>query len=284
MKTKILALGVLACLLFVGCNKDDNDKNESFNSSDVVTASKIDLISDDVSQIVETQSDETAAGRSTATTENFLSDCADVTTTISGNTVTRTLDFGLTNCTLNNGNTVRGKIILTFTNDWTALTRTINYTFENFYHNDRHVEGNRTVIRRILPNGHPQSTINLDMTVTTPDGAVYTLDGERVREFSEGYGNADLSDNVFLVSGNWTTTLPNGVTHSKTVVAATPLKIKSGCYEDPSGHHRLEIVSGILTVVRNTNTAVIDYGNGACDNLGTISINGGTAVTFTLRN
>lgn len=282
MKTKILALGMVSCFLFVGCNKDDN--NENIKSADVVSSSKIDPISDDVSEIVETQSNETAAGRSSSATENFLSDCATVTTTQSGNTVTRTIDFGTTNCTLNNGNTVRGKIILTFTNDWTALTRTINYAFENFYHNDRHVEGNRTVVRTILPNGHPQATINLNMTVTTPEGAVYTRVGNRVREFSEGYNNGNISDNVFLVSGSWTTTLPSGVSHSATISDSSPLKIKCSCAQPVFNQHRFEIVSGILTVVRNSNTAVIDYGNGDCDNIGTISINGGPAITFTLRN
>ena len=282
MKTKILALGMVSCFLFVGCNKDDNNGN--IKSADVVSSSKIDPISDDVSEIVETQSNETAAGRSSSATENFLSDCATVTTTQSGNTVTRTIDFGTTNCTLNNGNTVRGKIILTFTNDWTALTRTINYAFENFYHNDRHVEGNRTVVKTILPNGHPQATINLNMTVTTPEGAVYTRVGNRIREFSEGYGNGDISDNVFLVSGSWTTTLPSSISHTATISASSPLKIKCSCTQPILTQHRFEIVSGILTVVRNSNTAVIDYGNGECDNVGTISINGGPAITFVLRN
>ena len=153
----------------------------------------------------------------------------------------------------------------------------------NFYHNDRHVEGNRTVVRTILPNGHPQSTINLNMTVTTTDGAVYTVVGNRVREFSEGYGNNDIADNVFLVSGSWTTTLPSGVIHSNTVATASPLKIKCSCYQ-LLNQHRFEIVSGVLTIERNTNTAVIDYGDGTCDNTGTITINGGTPTTFTLRN
>jgi hypothetical protein len=282
MKTKILALGMVSCFLFVGCNKDDN--TGTIKSADVVSSSKIDPISDDVSQIVETQSNEIAAGRSAAVAEDFLSDCATVTTTTSGNTVTRTINFGDTNCTLNNGNTVRGKIILTFTNDWAATTRTINYSFENFYHNDRHVEGNRHVVRTILPNGHPQATITLNMTVTTPEGAVYTRNGNRVREFSEGYGTSDISDNVFLVSGNWVTTLPSGVSHSASIATSAPLKIKCNCTQPILSQHRFEIVSGVLTIVRNSNTAVIDYGNGDCDNTGTITINNGAPITFTLRN
>jgi len=144
MKTKILALGMLACFMFVGCNKDDNEKTTTIESGDIVANAKIDNVADDVAQIVENQSNATPAGRYSSLT----SDCLTVTTTQSGDTFTRTLDYGSTNCLLDNGNYVRGKIIITFMNDFTALTRTLNYSFENFYHNDRHIEGNRTVVKQ----------------------------------------------------------------------------------------------------------------------------------------
>ncbi|NHM05771.1 hypothetical protein G4D82_00930 [Flavobacterium sp. CYK-4] len=281
MKTRILMLGLLCSFWLISCNKDD-DKNSSNGSSEFISSTDVDVISDDVSQIVELESDQTASNRLTSATENFLGNCAQVTTSVSGNIVTRTIDFGTSNCTLNNGNTVRGKIILTFTNDWDATTRTINYSFENFYHNDNHVEGNRNVVKTILPSGHPQTTISLDMTVTTPSNAVYTVTGNRVREFAEGYGNNILADNVFLVHGNWTTTLPNGNTHSHSVNEESPLRIIYSC-DQTVGRRRFEIVSGIATITRNNNTAVINYGDGQCDGVGTISINGGAAITFTLR-
>lgn len=283
MKTKFLMMSAVLALMVTACSKDDKN-NSSDSSSDFISSTNMDVISDDVSQIVELESDETTpSNRLTTNADNFLSNCAQVTTEVSGNTVTRTINFGETNCTLNNGNDVRGKIILTFTNDWSAATRTINYSFENFYHNDNHVEGNRSVVKTILANGHPQTTISLDMTVTTPNNSVYTIEGNRVREFVEGYGNGILADNVFQVHGSWSTTLPNGNVHSHTINEITPLRILYSCNQI-LGRHRFEIVSGIVTIVRNSNTAVIDYGNGQCDNQGTISINGGTPITFTLRH
>lgn len=282
MKTKILMLGILCSLLFIRCNSDD--KNDNSNpSSEFISSTDMDVISDDVAQIVEQESNETASNRLSSDDDNFLGNCAQITTTFSGNMVTRMIDFGATNCTLNNGNTVRGKIILTFTNDWAASTRTINYSFDNFYHNDNHVEGNRNVVKTILPSGHPQATISLDMTVTTPNNQVYTMEGSRVREFVEGYNTLRIDDNVFSVSGNWSTTLPNSSTHSHTIDTASPLRIVYSCNQ-VLGRHRFEVVSGIVTIVKNSNTAVINYGNGQCDGVGTISINGGAAVTFTLRH
>jgi len=36
------------------------------------------------------------------------------------------------------------------------------------------------------------------------------------------------------------------------------------------------IVLGVITIVRNGNTATLDYGDGACDNLAVLTVNGNT--------
>lgn len=264
MKAKNVVFGMLLSLLIISCNKDDNQTASSMNAQEVAENAKIDDVSDDVLQIVESQSSETAAGRSAGGTQSFLSDCTTVNTVQSGNTWTRTIDFGSTNCVLFNGNRVRGKIIITFTNDFDAANRTISYAFDNFYHNDRHVEGNRTVVKVILPNNHPQATIALDMTVTTPTGSVYHRTGQRVREFTAGYETPYiLLDNEFSITGNWTTTLPSGNIHTANI--DTPVVVKWNCPH---------IVSGTITFVRTNGTGILDYGNGACDDQATVTING----------
>lgn len=263
MKTKFLVFGLVSCFLFVSCNKDEQTSS-AINAADVAANVKMDNISDDVLQVVESQSNETLSGKANLVNDSFLTSCATVSTLQSGTTWTRTVDFGTTNCMLANGNNVRGKIILTFTSDFLALTRTITYAFENFYHNDRHVEGIRTVVKTVLANGHPQATINLNMTVTNTDGSVFTRIGTRVREFSEGYATPfNLADNVFSITGNWATTLPSGISHTATITS--PIIIKWSC---PN------IVSGAVTFVRNTSSAFLDYGDGTCDNQATITING----------
>lgn len=272
MKSKIVMLAFITCLLFVGC---DNEKTNSIVSgADIESDTKIDAISDDVLQIIESQSNDVAAsaGRTNSNSGGYLTNCATVNTVVDGNSRTRTVDFGSTNCTLANGNLVRGKIIITFTNDFDALTRTINYSFENFYHNDRRVEGSRTVVKTILQNGSPQATINLNMTVTYANGSVFTRIGERVREFTDGYTTTVLTDNVFSITGNWKTTLPSGTLHTTTITK--PLIAKWAC---PN------IVSGTISIVRTGNPWILDYGNGDCDNKATLTINGETQ-NFILRN
>lgn len=264
MKTKILVLSLMATFFFISCNKDETTPAVLINSDDVVENAKIDNISDDVLQIVESQSNEEIGGRGIATAENFLTNCATVSTVQLENTWTRTVDFGSENCTLLNGNTVRGKIIIVFTNNFSASTRTISYSFDNFYHNDRHVEGNRTVVRTILANGHPQATIDMNLTITNPAGGVYTRVGTRVREFTEGYSTPFIiADNVFSITGTWTTTLPNGMMHIATITS--PVIRKMDC---------LFRVQGTISFTRNNNLAILDFGNGDCDNLATITVNG----------
>lgn len=265
-------LAMISFLLIISCDKEE--KPSVVSGSDIESDTKIDAISDDVLQIVESQSNDVvaSAGRTNSNSGSFLTNCATVNTVVDGDSRTRTVDFGTTNCTLYNGNLVRGKIIINFINDFDALTRTINYTFENFYHNDRQVAGSRTVVKTILQNGNRQATINLNMTVTYPNGNIYTRVGERVREFTEGYGTTILTDNVFSITGNWKTTLPNGTLHSTTITK--PLIVKWSC---PN------IVSGTISIVRTGAPWILDYGNGECDNKATLSINGETQ-NFTLRN
>jgi len=266
MKTQKLIVGLLLSLAIISCNKDDDNTQPvvPINQQEVAANAQMDDISDDVLQIVESQSDSEPANRLSGSAQNFMSQCATVTTTQSGDTWIRTIDFGDTNCMLLNGNTVRGKIIITFNNDFDAATRTIAYAFDNFYHNDRHVEGNRTVVKTRSANNHPQATITLDMTVTTPAGAVFHRTGQRVREFTQGYDTPfNLSDNAFSITGNWTTTFPNGTTSSATITS--PLIIQWNC---------AHILSGTISFTRNTNSAILDYGDGTCDNQATVTING----------
>ena len=275
MKTRILVLGFIAILFMVSCSKNEKETSSSMNSSDIVANAKIDNIGDDVAQIVDSQSNATEAGRYSSLT----SGCLNVSTTQNGSTWTRTLDYGTTNCLLNNGNYVRGKIIIIFQDDFDATTRTLNFSFENFYHNDRHVEGNRTVVKTRLENGHIKADIDLNMTITNPDGRVLIRTGHRIREYNP-------VNNEFTVTGSWmTTNQSSGVTHTNTISDTSPLRIVYSCQQE-QGQNRYEIVRGLITITKSNsnNTAVIDYGDGNCDNTGTITINGGSPITFILRN
>jgi hypothetical protein len=110
--------------------------------------------------------------------------------------------------------------------------------------------------------------MNMDMTATFPDGRVFTRVGQRVREIIEGYGTVSWTDNVYKVTGSWTTTFPN--TSLQTSTITTPLIVKMSCV----AVNKPLIVQGVITYVRGDRTATLDFGNGECDNTAVFTING----------
>lgn len=268
-----MLFGMMLFLMpFISCNKDDDEGNSSNLTAEETTVSaKIDEITDDVSKIIEDQYNVQVNARERRNPPaQFLPDCATVTMTISGTTWTRTIDFGTSGCAMPNGNILKGIIIVSGSIDFSQPSHTISYSFVDFYHNAKLIQGNKTVVRTLQSTTinqeiHPVSTMTMDMSVTYPNGNVYTRVGTRVREMVEGFATPLVwLDNVFAITGNWTTTLPGGAVQSATITA--PLKIRMNCNY---------IVSGILTVVRNNVTAVLNYGNQEdCDNQATVTING----------
>lgn len=276
MKIKNLVLGLTLSLFILSCSNDD--KTSSTEMSDAKVSTEIDVATEDVSKIIEDQfalQVNPTAGKSMDNNLETLPLCATVTIQLTATTWTRTVVFD--NCELPNGNVLDGTIIVSGSLNFDAPSHTISYSFVDFHHNNILIEGNRTVVRTFQSTAqlnvpHPVATMSIDMTVTFPNGNSYHRVGNRVREMIEGFGTPMVwSDNIFSITGSWTTTFPAG-TSTSTITA--PLRVRTNC---PF------IVRGIVTTVRNNNTAVLDYGNGECDNQATLTING-TTTTITLGN
>lgn len=251
MKQGILFLvGCLLCM--TACQNEDTIATIDEVAIDDALAQRsaeIDLISDDIGIIVEEayQEDESYV--------SFLPECVTITTEISAGFRQRTLDFG-DGCELPNGNIVGGIIVMRHEVDSNPARRDISVTFDNFTRNGVLIEGSRS-IERVLSNeaGNPQSTAVVNMQVTWPNGATATREGTRIREWIEGFGSGTWSDNVFIITGNLTTTGVLGNTHAATIT--TPLRREMVC---------VFIVSGTIELSRNNATGTLTYGDGSCDN------------------
>jgi hypothetical protein len=289
MKTKILLFGLCLSLLTVGCSKKDDNANDNITAEEVGLNAKIDASNNDVQNLVENEFDATNVSGLTGKNEfeaqsSALPTCVTVTRVPAfgtmptvGQVVTKTIDFGTAGCPLPNGNVLKGKIIITFTYNPTATTNTINYQFVNFYHNAIKFDGNKSFTRSLsvataTSPAHPIVVMNMDMTATFPNGKVVTRTGTRTREIIEGFNTPAILDNVWQITGNWTTTFPNTTVQTSTIT--TPLIVKANC---PN------IVKGVITFVRGNNTATLNYGNGDCDNQAVFTLNG-VATNITLGN
>lgn len=261
---------MLSGLVFTGCN--DNDEIQEELKSEVIDVktteiqAEVDNASESVSVIIEETylNLESPELKKTQTSKDrYLPDCVTITVVLVQNMKTTTIDFG-DGCELRNGNFVSGKIILNYQKDPEALIKTIAYAFEDFYFNYKNIAGGGTILKeRSNGSGNPQSTKTFDVTVTWPDESFASKKGVKIREWIEGQGSGTWGDNVFLITGHGTFTKKNGTLISTEIIE--PLRRELACKF---------LVSGIVNLTKNEKTAILNYGDGSCDDLATITING----------
>lgn len=291
MKTMLKTLVIGLAFALASCTKDD--ATPVITAEEASVNAKIDLANNDVTDIVMNEEQSTyldPANKNSALSTLALPPCATIsrvpafgTPLTPGTQVTKTIDFGTVGCTLASGNVVKGRIIMSFTFNPGATSHTINYQFDNFYHNNLKFDGNKTFTRVMTPAtattpSLPVVTMNMDMSVTLPNGNVYQRVGQRVRQITAGYDTPNvLTDNVYSVTGSWTTTFPSSTLQTSTIT--TPLMVKMSCIST----NKPLLVSGVITIERNGNTATLDYGDGTCDNTALFTFNG-TSVTIVIGN
>lgn len=282
MRTKILLLGAFIGLSLFSCSSDESTADSTaVNSNDVALTAKIDSSLEDIDAITEDQfsAQLSLTGRIDGDRKSILPSCATITTVLTNNVWTRTIDFGTEGCTLANGNIIKGKIIISFTNDFSTSTHSISYTFEGFYHNGKLIEGNKSIsytkkTTTLLQEIHPVLSHSIDMTITFDDGKKHEISGNRTREMVEGYNTPmEWEDNVFLVTGNANITKKDGTVI--TCEITNPLRFKMSC-------HSPFPVSGTKVITKNDSTATLDFGTGDCDALASLTIDGVT-TEITLR-
>jgi len=177
---------------------------------------------------------------------------------------TITVDFGSTNVMCNDGKLRRGKIIIVATGWYRDSSSVITATPDNYYVNDNNVQGYHTITN----NGHNLAgnlnyDVEIDGTVTTQDGTIY-WHSDRNNEWIEGESTTlNPWDDVYLVTGTANGTNINGTPYTWTIVS--PLRVEVGCKW---------VTEGVLMLEANGEQLLIDYGDGNCDGLVTVTYNG----------
>ncbi|MBN4057824.1 hypothetical protein JYT34_00100 [Olleya sp. AH-315-K02] len=277
-RNMFMVLTVFA-LTFLGCSNNEaieiDEQELEKDYSEVVLSSEIDEASeamDDIAiDVYETQEgSETGTGRSLP--DFNVPDCVTITVVIEQNFREITIDFGTEGCLIR-GNTLKGKIILSYERNPEAQQVLITKTLEDFYFNNKNIIGGKSILKELSnENGNPQFTRTVDITVIWPNGAEASRVGTKVREWIEGHGSGVWSDNVFEITGNWTSTFRNGNAHSYEVVI--PLRREVICYY---------FVSGSIDIERTNFSGVLDYGDGDCDNQATFTNDNGNVRDIILN-
>ena len=200
--------------------------------------------------------------------------CATVTITpLMGWPKLITIDFGAA-CTDPRGNTRRGIIRVNLSDSVRKPGSIAIMTFDNYYVNGYKKEGTITWTN----TSTPPTVISWQRKVengkiTSPSGNYWLHSGIKNVVMTAGYGTpGDVTDDEYSVTGNHTVTNSAGATRTATVL--TPLIKKTAC---------ANIDKGTVKIQGPNHYAIIDFGNGTCDNLATVSIDGRTPRTIILR-
>lgn len=187
-----------------------------------------------------------------------------VTTTSSGDTIIHTITFdNFVNENSQSGRVKNGTIVVKVLGRPNLPTFWRQITFVSFTVNDHQVEG----LKVIEKTGDYQFTITLaNGKITFTDGTTYTREFSRVRTWITGYATPYFVwDDEFNIEGLAWGVNRKGNEYTHTIT--NPLLAKRNCRW---------IVQGTIQFVVNNQTAVLDYGDGQCDRIATLTVNGET--------
>ncbi|HSU27701.1 MAG TPA: hypothetical protein VLJ68_04925 [Chitinophagaceae bacterium] len=221
-------------------------------------------------------------GRGTATGSGRPFACFTVTVTHTGPNaigfpVRVVIDFGTAGCTSLDGHTRKGKIITEYTGRLIFAGSVASTTFDGFYIDGIHVEGTHRVENTSTPNSTPASrqfTFDIiNARLTKPNGNYTEWNSHKVATQIEGLATLDYPrDDVFRLEG-----ASHGRTQRGNLLVAwesaitEPLIKKFNCHWITKGKVRITRVNA---AANSPWIAVIEFGNGDCDNQAVITING----------
>lgn len=192
-----------------------------------------------------------------------------------------TLDFGNTGCMGPDGRIRKGKIITEYTNRLIHTGAMATTTFDGFYVDNIHVEGTHK-ITNISGTPVPPANIARKFRVevingklTKPDGNFIEWDSEKTITQVEGLSTPDYpKDDVFKIEGSANGYVKRGnllVRWQSTIIE--PLFRRVTCRWIVKGRIRTARVN--LPDPNNSRwVAILDFGNGICDNKATLTVNG----------
>lgn len=278
MKIKhfLFAFALLSLAIgFNSCKKNDETLAEEFENT--FEASGNQAVTNNLSQdaedvFLEIAQDNNLAGNFAPGPVNNIIPCATVTITpAQGFPKTIVIDFG-TSCT-HNGITRSGKINILLSDSVRKSGSTATMTFTNYFVNLYKIEGTITWTNTSTPNTRSWTRVTTNGKVTAPDNRYWTHEGNRSVTQTAGVGTPTHIDDIFLVtSGTHTVTNSSNISRTCTILEA--LQKKANCSN---------IDKGKIKVQGPNHYATIDFGDGTCDNLAQLSIDGRTPRTIILR-
>ncbi len=209
-----------------------------------------------------------------ATTGGFyrLSECVEITRVFSEGSRTITIDFGDENCEGADGKLRRGKIIITRSGFYWTSVVTATYAFEDFFVDENQLVGTKTYTGAFNEDGtYASSFVTNGQIILADEAGTITWNSERNRLITEGADTWGFADNRVEVTGSSNGVSADGSSFSSEITEALVRIYAEGCFRF--------YVSGIVEIVKADGTEIqINYGDGTCDNLAEVTIDGVTTI------
>lgn len=182
------------------------------------------------------------------------------------------IDFG-NGCTSADGINRKGKINITLSDSVRHPGSRAVMTFENYFIQNYKVEGTITWTNTSTPNGISWTRQIVQGRVTVPIGGYYWLHEGTKTVVQTAGANTPLNflDDVYSVTGSHTVTNPAGKMRTATITEALIKQVI--CHN---------VSKGKIKIQGPNHFAIVDYGDGTCDNVATISIDGNPPRTIVL--
>lgn len=259
---KVLFSLVALSFFFASCNKDSAQEiieEGTTTSEDLATLQNLTQdTEDEVDAIVD------ALNTNTLNTEG---PCPIVTVSPDDGSFPRTLtiDYGTEGCEGPYGRIRKGQIIVE-QSDFMRIggaVRTIN--LQNFSVDNVGIEGSKSWTNNGYDNdGNISLAREVSISISYPDGTQANWNAAHTLSQIEGADTEAWMDNVYQVTGNSSGVNRNGVAFSVSIIE--PLTKNKFCRW---------IQSGVKEYTFGEFTRILDYGDGTCDNIATVTYNNG---------
>ena len=246
-----MGLSLVLVAVYTGCKKKTIDTDTSSATDNASAENSFSTVFRSTNE-----NSDSVAVRSSCT--NIM--ITTTTTNINHYPKTLTIDYGSTGC-----NGYKGSYSAVFTGPFKTQGSIITITYNNYYDGAYQVDADSHTITNtgVSSAGNPVYTVSVVNGRLTSSSGTSKWNATKSIEWTVG-STSPWGDDVFLISGTTSGTSAKGVTYS--TVINTPLKMAAGCDY---------IESGVLTLTpQSGDNRVFDFGNGACDNQATVTIDG----------
>ncbi|MFP4449122.1 MAG: hypothetical protein ACLFPH_10345 [Bacteroidales bacterium] len=280
MRKAIILTTAITAAIFVSCEDNLNNDNAMLTEQEEAII-KDDAASDDVVEATDYEVDFYSSSQETIDEinegkkstswrrERYVDGegpavTVDPTGSAYPKTITIDYDDGIE---LLNGRVIRGQIIIEVSEPPLTDGATREITYQDFYVDSVYIEGGATRTFTGADSTERIFSNESNLTLTFSDSTVLTRTANRTRTLADGFETLFYhSDDLILIEGEVNYETSNGTTFSKNIT--NPLTKTGAC--------RFVTEGTVSFTLNGENFAELDYGDGTCDDLATITKDGET--------